>query len=136
MSPLPKSVVNDVVIKLGKAMLEKKMPFAFLVGDLPTYKLIVEIIAENNEHKHIVPILAAFHQQMSYIYAIYKRFKDSGISGMFSRCRCDSGRICRSSIEGKTLPAWPKMHNAVERSTYTEALVQTPRNHHFATEDS
>ena len=80
--PPKKSVVNDVVIKLGKAMLEKKMPFAFLVGDLPTYKLIVEIIAENNEHKHIVPILGAFHQQMSYIYAIYKRFKGSGISEM------------------------------------------------------
>ena len=48
---------------------------------MPTYKTIVQIKAENPEHfKNIIPILGAFHQQMSYIYAIYKRFKGSGIA--------------------------------------------------------
>ena len=79
--PPKKSVINDIMTKLNATMDEKNMPFSFLVGDLPTYKLIVELKAENpDKFKNIVPILGAFHQQMSYIYAIYKRFLGSGIS--------------------------------------------------------
>ena len=79
--PPSKSVVNDIMIKLLAAMQEKSIPFSFLVGDMPTYKTIVQLKAENPElFKKIIPILGAFHQQMSYIYAIYKRFKGSGIS--------------------------------------------------------
>ena len=48
---------------------------------MSTYKTIVQIKAENPESfKDIIPILGAFHQQMSYIHAIYKRFKGSGIA--------------------------------------------------------
>ncbi|KAK1899167.1 hypothetical protein KUDE01_018689 [Dissostichus eleginoides] len=62
-------------------MRKKNIPFSFLVGDLPTYKTIVQLKAENPEmYKDIIPILGAFHQQMSYIYAIYKRFKGSGMA--------------------------------------------------------
>ena len=44
------------------------MPFAFLTGDLPTHKLIVQLKAENPvTFEKITPILGAFHQQMSYI---------------------------------------------------------------------
>ena len=45
--PPKKSVINDIMIKLNATMDEKNMPFSFLVGDLPTYKLIVELKAEN-----------------------------------------------------------------------------------------
>ena len=79
--PPKKSVINDVMYKLKNSMKEKSMPFAYLVGDLPTYKLILELITENPEtYKDIIPIMGAFHQQMSFIYAIYKRFKGSGLS--------------------------------------------------------
>ncbi|KAL8608807.1 hypothetical protein ACOMHN_059489 [Nucella lapillus] len=68
--------------KLVQAMREKNIPFTFLVGDLPTYKTIVQMIkAENPElFEDITPIVGAFHQQMSYIHAIYKRFNGSGMS--------------------------------------------------------
>ena len=73
--PPKKSVMNDIMAKLVQTMGEKNMPFAFLVGDLPTYKLIVELKSENpNKYLDIVPTIGAFHRQMSFIYAIYKRF--------------------------------------------------------------
>ena len=79
--PPSKSVMHDIMVKLVKAMHEKNIPFSFLVGDMPTYKTIVELKAENPElFSDIIPILGAFHQQMSYIYAIYKRFKGSGMA--------------------------------------------------------
>ncbi|KAL8565961.1 hypothetical protein ACOMHN_054946 [Nucella lapillus] len=79
--PPSKSVVHDIMAKLVQAMREKNIPFTFLVGDLPTYKTIVQIKAENPElFEDITPIVGAFHQQMSYIHAIYKRFNGSGMS--------------------------------------------------------
>ena len=62
-------------------MKDKGMPFSFLVGDLPTYKLILELKTENlDKFLNIVPIIGAFHHQMSYIYVIYKCLLGSGIS--------------------------------------------------------
>ncbi len=79
--PPSKSVLHDIMMKLVEAMHDKHIPFSFLVGDMPTYKTIVQLKAENPElFNNITPILGAFHQQMSYIYAIYKRFKGSGMA--------------------------------------------------------
>jgi hypothetical protein len=79
--PPSKSVMHDIMVKLVKAMCEKNIPFSFLVGDMPTYKTIVQLKAENSElFRDIIPILGAFHQQMSYNYAIYKIFKASGMA--------------------------------------------------------
>ena len=59
------------------------MPFSFLVGDLPTYKWILEFKTENlDKFLNVVPIIEVFNQQMSYIYVIYKRFLGSGISDL------------------------------------------------------
>jgi len=66
--PPSKSVVHDIMVKLVVAMQTKSIPFCFLVGDMPTYKTIVQLKAENPESfQNIIPILEAFHQQMSYI---------------------------------------------------------------------
>ena len=79
--PPSKSVMYSIMMRLLAAMREKSIPFAFLVGDMPTYKTTVQIKAENSDlFKNIIPILGAFHQQMSYIYAVYKRFAGSGIA--------------------------------------------------------
>ena len=76
-----KSVLFDIMVKLVEAMRQKEIPFSFLVSDMPTYKLVTQPKAENHHpFKDIVPILGAFHQQISYIYAIYKRFKGSGMA--------------------------------------------------------
>ena len=78
--PLSKSVVFDIMLKLVEAMRQKNIPFSFLVGDLPTYKTIQQLKAENLERPiDIIPILGAFHQQMAFIYALYKQFKGSGL---------------------------------------------------------
>ena len=69
------------MVKHVEAMQLKNIPFSFLVGNLPTYKTITQLKAENPQmFKDIIPILGAFHQLMSYIYAIYKRFKGSGMA--------------------------------------------------------
>ena len=94
--PPKKSVLNDVMIKLLNTMKEKGMPFSFLVGDLPTYKLILELKTENKEKfQDIIPIIGAFHQQMSYIYAIYKRFLGSGLSDLL----VSAGVIVEGSVD-------------------------------------
>ena len=94
--PPKKSVINDIICKLINSMKEKKMPYSFLVGDLPTYKLILELITENpEEYKDVIPIMGAFHQQMSFIYAIYKRFKGSGISDVL----VSAGVIVEGSVD-------------------------------------
>ena len=50
-------------------------PKKYIIYDLPTYKLILELKTENlDRFMNIVPIIGAFHQQMSSIYVI------SGIS--------------------------------------------------------
>ena len=69
--PPSKSVVFDIMLKLVEAMRLKNIPFSFLVGDLPTKKTILQPKAENLERFiDIIPILGAFHQQMSFIYAL------------------------------------------------------------------
>ena len=41
----------------------------------------LQLKAENPKmFEDIIPTLGAFHYQMSYIYAIYKRFKGSGLA--------------------------------------------------------
>ena len=56
-----KYVINDIMIKLIAKMTKKK-PFSFLVGDLRTYKLIVELKAGNaDKYKGIAPIIGSFH---------------------------------------------------------------------------
>lgn len=74
-----KSVMHDIMVKLlVKAMREKYIPFSFLVGNMPTYKTILQLKAVNPKlFRDTIPILGTFHHQMSYIYAIYKRFKGS-----------------------------------------------------------
>ena len=77
-------------------MKDKGMPFSFLVGDLPTYKLILELKTENlDKFLNIVPIIGAFHQQMSYIYVIYKRFLSSGVSDIL----VSAGVIVEGSVD-------------------------------------
>ena len=76
-----KHVLYHVMRNLVNAIRAKKMPFAFLTGDLPTHKLIVQLKAENPvTFEKITPILGAFHQQMSYMHSLYKRFKGSGMA--------------------------------------------------------
>lgn len=79
--PPGKSVMFDIMMKILQAMCCKRIPSCFLVGDLPTYKTILQLKSENPvTFKNIIPVIGAFHQQMSYMYAIYKRFKGSGIA--------------------------------------------------------
>ena len=61
-------------------MKEKGMPFSFTEGNLKTYRLILQLQMENpDKFLDIIPIVRTFHQQMSYIYGIYKRFLGFGI---------------------------------------------------------
>ena len=69
------------MLKINKAILRKGMPFAVVVGDQPVYTLLVEIKNEHpQEYENIIPFLGPFHTQVCMIYAIYKRYKGSGIA--------------------------------------------------------
>ena len=72
------------------------MPFAIIVGDHPVYMLMLELKSENYElFSKILPFMGPFHIQMSFIYAIYKRFKGSGISDVLVA----SGIIADGSVD-------------------------------------
>ena len=79
--PPTKSVIHDIMSKMNQAMDEKDIPYAVLVGDMPVYKHIMALKCENRERfDDIIPFLAPFHTHLSFINAMYKRFKDSGIA--------------------------------------------------------
>ena len=91
-----KSIINDCMDKLSKAVVEKNMPFAVMVGDHPVYKLIVELKSENPlKYSKLLPFIDPFHAQMSFIHCMYKRFKGSGLddvlvaSGVIAEGSCD-----------------------------------------------
>ena len=59
----------------------KHRPFIQVVGDQPVYALMVQLKQENLEKfQPVIPVLGAFHAQMSFIAAINKRTKDCGIA--------------------------------------------------------
>ena len=59
------------------------MPFIQVVGDQPVYALMVQLKYENPEKfKSVIPVLGAFHAQISFIAAINKRTKDCGIADL------------------------------------------------------
>ena len=62
-----------------KRMKEKAITYLLLVGHLQAYVHLVKIKAENID-AIIILISGAFHQQCSFIYAIYERIRESGIS--------------------------------------------------------
>ena len=79
--PPHKSVVHQVMCKMIKAAETNMMPFIQLVGDQPVYTLIVQLKNENPQiFGPILPFLGPFHTHMSFISAIKKRFKGSGIA--------------------------------------------------------
>lgn len=61
-NPPSKSILYDVMQKLGKSIEEKKMPFAIIVGDHPVYVLMLELKSENAElFNKILPFMGTFH---------------------------------------------------------------------------
>jgi len=79
--PPSKTILYDIMYKLTKSINDKNMPFGTIVGDHPVYVLRLALKCENAVHfNRIVPFMGPFHIQMLFIYAIYKRFKGSGIS--------------------------------------------------------
>ena len=118
-----KSVIYDVMNKLLDIMKDIGMPFSFLVGDLPTYKLIFELKTENlDKFLNIVPITGAFDQQISYIYVIYKRFLGFGISDIFVSEKVDRGRVGWPGFESKTLRKGIAMHPTMARSSHSQTI--------------
>ena len=79
--PPSKSVINDIMFKNIEGMRQKNILFLFMVGDLPKYVYIVQLKSENSvQFENIVPVLGPLHQQLSFIYSIYKRFRGLGIA--------------------------------------------------------
>ena len=78
--PPGKTILNGSMGKLSNSVEAKHMPFAIIVGDYPVYKIMLDLKSENPDNFcKILPIMGAFHIQISFIYSIYKRFKGSGI---------------------------------------------------------
>ena len=94
--PPSKTIIYNVLCKLAKSITEKRMPFAIIVGDHPVYVLMLELVNENvGLFNKITPFMGPFHIQMSFIYAIYKRFNGSGISDVLVA----AGVIADGSVE-------------------------------------
>ena len=71
-------------------------------GDLPTYKDIMSLKSENPElFKDIIPVIGTFHQQMSYIYTVYKRFQGSGIEDVLVSAGVLAAGSAEKALKGK-----------------------------------
>ena len=94
--PPSKSVVNDIMEKLTTIVATKRMPFAFLVGDLPVYVLITLLKAENPcKYRDIVTFLGPFHTQCAMMSAIYKRYKGSKLGEVLAA----GGVVAEGSVD-------------------------------------
>ena len=78
------------MVAIVEGMRQKNIPFLFMVGDLPKYVHIAELKSEN-----IVPVLRSFHQQLSFMYCIYKRFRVSSIADVL----VSAGGIVEESVD-------------------------------------
>jgi hypothetical protein len=75
------------------------MPFA---GDQPVYTLLVEIKNEHpQEYEKIIPFLGPFHTQSCVIYAIYKRYKGSGIADVLVAAGVIAEDSANQALRGK-----------------------------------
>ena len=89
-------MINDIIVKNVEGTRQKNIPFLFMVGDLPTYVHVVELQSENSiRFENIVPVLGPLHQQLLFIYCIYKRFCGSGIADAF----VSAGVTARGSVD-------------------------------------
>ena len=88
--PPSKSVINDIMVTIVEGMRQKNISFLFMVGDLPLYVYTAELKSEN-----IVPVFLFCHQQLSFMYCIYKRFRVSGIADVF----VSAGGIAEESVD-------------------------------------
>lgn len=94
--PPSKTILYDVMSNLAKSVNEKEMPFAIIVGDHPVYVLLLELKSENPDpFSKLLPFMGPFHIQMSFIYAMYKRFKGSGLSDVLVA----AGVIAEGSVD-------------------------------------
>ena len=94
--PPNKTVVHDIMVKLSTIITTKRMPFAFLAGDLPVYVLITLLKAENPDRfRDIVPFLGPFHTQCVMMSAIYKRYKGSELGDVLVA----AGVIAQGSVD-------------------------------------
>ena len=91
--PPNKSIFNDVMLKVYKAIEKKHRPFAVVVGDQPVYELPADI--KNNYAENVKDIFTSLHTQCSMIHTIYKRFKGSG----FADVLVTAGAIAEGSVD-------------------------------------
>ena len=123
-NPPSKTILYDVMRKLIKSIAEKKMPLAVIVGDQPVYVLMLELKSENAAlFNKILPFLGPFHIQISFIYAMYKRFQGSGISDVLVA----AGVIAEGSW--KTFQAWGTLLETLLRGINASCSGQTVRQH-------
>ena len=74
----------------------------YLVGDLPTYKDILFLKNENSDmFKDIIPVVGQFHEHMSYMYAVYKRFEGSGLADVLVSAGVLAGGTAVKALRGK-----------------------------------
>jgi len=65
--PHKKPVLNNVMMKITKAIQAKSMPFAVVVGDQPVYILLVEIKSEQpQKYEKIIPFSWSFSYSRLY----------------------------------------------------------------------
>ena len=65
------------MVKLMEEIHQENIGFSFLVGGLPTYNS-----KTLERFMNIIHIIGTFHQQTSFIYALHKRFKCSGLNAI------------------------------------------------------
>ena len=96
--PPHKSVVHEVMCRMVAAAEMKSMPFIQLVGDQPVYTLIVQL---KNENAGKFDLILPFHAHLSFITAINKRFKGSGLSEILVAADIISEGSVDQALRGK-----------------------------------
>ena len=99
--PPSKKVIFTLLEKAMAAAKRKNMKFIQCIGDQPVYALMVGLKAKNPEKfALILAVLGAFHTQMAFMHAIYKRLQGSTVEDLLSEAGLTSGSV-HKALQGK-----------------------------------
>ena len=127
--PPNKAVINDIMQKQMNIIKEKQMPFAFLVGDLPVYILIMELKCEHpDKYKSIIPFLGPFHTQCVMMAAMFKRYEGSELEEVLVQAGIVAAGSVNQALKGKHFRRGLRCIRLFYEALISKLLIDNPPN--------
>jgi len=96
-----KSVINDIMNKLTNIITVKHMPFAFLVGDLPSLSLCSRLKIQWSTTTLCPFLVHSIHSAQWWVLRIFKHFNGSDLEDVLVACGVIADGSVDQALKGK-----------------------------------